>query len=255
MQTINKFSNEVTSELNYYVYRLIDPRNGLTFYVGKGKNNRAFDHINGVLKDNGGNSYLELDENLDSLKVQIIKEIQNSGLEVMLIIHRWGMDKKTAFEVEATLIDAYSNLCNLVKGHHTEYGVCNALELQNRLAIKEYQDSPQNPRYIIIKTSITTVDNVKGKTFNERLYNATRHCWKISLVNAKKCPYILAVIDGIVREVFEVENWILVEDSDGRYEFNGHIAKEEIRQLFKGFKIPSKYRKRGQASPILYSKS
>jgi len=34
---INAFPPEVIKELNYYVYRLIDPRNGETFYVGKGK--------------------------------------------------------------------------------------------------------------------------------------------------------------------------------------------------------------------------
>ncbi|WP_250481199.1 hypothetical protein [Caballeronia sp. GAOx1] len=27
------------------MYRLIDPRNGETFYVGKGKENRVFQHI------------------------------------------------------------------------------------------------------------------------------------------------------------------------------------------------------------------
>ena len=33
---INKFSKEVSDKLQYYVYRLVDPRTGLTFYVGKG---------------------------------------------------------------------------------------------------------------------------------------------------------------------------------------------------------------------------
>ena len=32
----NQFSDEVSKKLGYYVYRLIDPRNGDTFYVGKG---------------------------------------------------------------------------------------------------------------------------------------------------------------------------------------------------------------------------
>ncbi len=41
MEQISKFSPEVAKELKYYVYRLIDPRNGQTFYVGKGKNNRV----------------------------------------------------------------------------------------------------------------------------------------------------------------------------------------------------------------------
>ena len=33
------FTPEVQERLGYYVYRLIDPRNGETFYVGKGKGN------------------------------------------------------------------------------------------------------------------------------------------------------------------------------------------------------------------------
>ena len=33
MEELNKFSPEVCAELKYYVYRLIDPRNGNTFYV------------------------------------------------------------------------------------------------------------------------------------------------------------------------------------------------------------------------------
>ena len=43
------FPNEVIKELGYYVYRLIDPRNGETFYVGKGKDNRVFQHIAGEI--------------------------------------------------------------------------------------------------------------------------------------------------------------------------------------------------------------
>ena len=42
---IEKFSPEVCKELKFYVYRLLDPRNGETFYIGKGKDNRVFQHI------------------------------------------------------------------------------------------------------------------------------------------------------------------------------------------------------------------
>ena len=41
------FPSDVAQKLKTYVYRLIDPRNGETFYVGKGKGNRVFAHIRG----------------------------------------------------------------------------------------------------------------------------------------------------------------------------------------------------------------
>lgn len=44
-----RFSEEVSNRLGNYVYRLIDPRNEETFYVGKGKGNRVFNHAEGAL--------------------------------------------------------------------------------------------------------------------------------------------------------------------------------------------------------------
>jgi hypothetical protein len=40
------FSAYACEKLGSYVYRLLDPRTGKTFYIGKGVNNRVFDHIN-----------------------------------------------------------------------------------------------------------------------------------------------------------------------------------------------------------------
>jgi hypothetical protein len=39
------FPSEVRRRLGWYVYRLIDPRNGETFYVAKGQGNRVFAHV------------------------------------------------------------------------------------------------------------------------------------------------------------------------------------------------------------------
>lgn len=95
------FPADVERKLKTYVYRLIDPRNGETFYVGKGQGNRVFSHIRAEQNLDGD----ELDN-----KVRRIREIRLAGFEVAHVIHRHGMDERTALEVEAALIDAYPGL-------------------------------------------------------------------------------------------------------------------------------------------------
>ena len=45
------FPHEVRTKLGWYVYRLIDPRTGFTFYVGKGRGDRVFHHAKGLLDE------------------------------------------------------------------------------------------------------------------------------------------------------------------------------------------------------------
>lgn len=94
------FSETVAARLRHYVYRLIDPRNGITFYVGRGQGNRVFAHAAGQEKPTGA-------EDSEVLKLKTIRTIKNAGFEVQHVIHRHGMDGDTAKEVEAALIDAY----------------------------------------------------------------------------------------------------------------------------------------------------
>ncbi len=92
----DSFSANVASKLKTYVYRLIDPRNGETFYVGKGQGNRVFSHIRAEHNLEG--------DDLDN-RIKRIREIRLADFEVAHVIHRHGMDGKTALEVEAALID------------------------------------------------------------------------------------------------------------------------------------------------------
>jgi hypothetical protein len=94
---IEAFSPDVSRKLGWYVYRLIDPRNGETFYVGKGKGNRVFSHIHAAAGLEG--------DDVDN-KIRRIRQIQLGGFEVAHVVHRHGMDERTAFEVEAALMDA-----------------------------------------------------------------------------------------------------------------------------------------------------
>ena len=96
MDCVNKFSEEVCQELKYYVYRLVDPINGQTFYIGKGKNNRVFAHVNCALKNFDGENYISEEDDEDSLKLKRIREIKSAGLDVIHIIQKFGLTEDQA---------------------------------------------------------------------------------------------------------------------------------------------------------------
>lgn len=238
----DSFPENVARQLKTYVYRLIDPRNGETFYVGKGKGNRVFTHIRA--EDN-----LEGDD-LDN-KVKRIREIRLAGFEVAHVIHRHGMDDKTAFEVEAALIDAYPGLTNIVGGAGgTDYGVMHAKEI-----IRRYSAEPAVFRHRALLISV-------NRTATETsLYGATRYAWKISKSKAKQAEVILATVRGLIVGAFLADDWLEAtaanfpgrDDRPGRLGFVGREAPADISKLYVGKRVPDQYRKRGAANPIKYT--
>lgn len=233
------FTTDAINEIGNYVYRLIDPRDFQTFYVGRGVGNRVFQHAKEELK------HFEENEDALSMKLEQIREIRLAGKEVICVIHRYGLTKEQAMEVESALIDCYPGLTNLVSGYGSDRGVITADDLQNTLERPVYEE-PEDLDYIIIKTTRNAINN------NGNLYEATRRAWRANLERAKKVKIVLSVIGGIVREVYEVSEWYRSPESENRIEFYGKPAKDEIANLFRGKMIPEYYRKKGMSSPFLY---
>ena len=239
---IESFPADVARKLKTYVYRLIDPRNGETFYVGKGKSNRVFAHIR-------AEQNLEGDE-LDN-KLKRIREIRVAGFEVAHVIHRHGMDDKTAVEVEAALIDAYPGLTNIVSGAgSTDCGTMHAKEIISRYCAKEAVFR-HKALLISINRSVATAS----------LYEATRYAWKVSKSKAKKAKVVLATVRGLIVGAFVAHDWLEAtaanfpghEDAPGRLGFVGKEAPVEISNLYVGKRVPDEYRKPGAANPIKYT--
>ncbi len=107
---IYNFSDISSKNLGYYVYRLIDPRDNKTFYIGKGCKNRLFNHINDKLEFENNVDIEDKKEDETSNQMQNIRDIRKEGLDVNFVIMRYGMSEKEAIEVEAALIDAYADL-------------------------------------------------------------------------------------------------------------------------------------------------
>lgn len=236
------FSPEIARKLKTYVYRLIDPRNGETFYIGKGQANRVFSHIR-------GEETLEGDE-LDN-KLKRIREIRLAGFEVAHVIHRHGMDSKTAFEVESALIDAYPGLTNIADGAGgIDYGVMHAKEIVRRYLAEPAVFKHKVLLIIVNKTAIQT-----------SLYESTRYAWKVSKSKAKQAEVILAVVQGLIVGAFIADDWLEAtganfpgrEDRPGRFGFVGREASADIKEQYVNKRVPDKYRKPGAANPIKYT--
>ena len=238
------FPPGVAKELGYYVYRLVDPRTGQTFYVGKGKGNRVFQHANAIDPANWKDRDEDDDESLDAIgaKVKTILEIKNEGLDVIAIIHRHGMDEKEALEVEAALIDAYPGLTNIQNGHGSADRGCMSVEQILRDA-KAKEAVFGNRKLLIIKIR-TSVILAAGS-----VYEAVRASWKIDEAKAKGLP-VLAVENGIIRGVFSAK-WHL-SGNGPRKEFDGKPIEETWARDLVGRRIPEAYRGKAEANPIRY---
>ena len=234
------FKSEVAVQLRTYVYRLIDPRNGETFYVGMGKGDRIFAHIR-----------QKVDEDDPSNKVQRIRDINLAGFEVAHVIHRHGMDDKTALEVEAALIDAYPGLTNIAGGlNSSDRGAMHALEINRRYGAEPADFHGHKVMLISVNRS----------AFDQSLYEATRYAWKVSLGKANQAEVILPTVVGLIRGAFVAPRWMEAQSENfpgreprpGRYGFVAEEADERVRALYVGKRVPDEYRKRGSSNPIRY---
>jgi hypothetical protein len=240
LDRMKSFPVEVQEEMKSYVYRLIDPRNGETFYVGKGKNNRVFDHAQGVVEADAKNE-----------KMTRINEIRLAGFDVSHVIHRHGMEEKTALEVEAALIDAFPGLTNTQGGFGSdERGIMHADEI---IALYAAQEADIQHKVCFICINKTALEG--------SLYEVTRYAWRLDPKRAERAECILSVYKGIIKDVFIAEQWLpaVTENFpghnpvEGRYGFVGGSAPDSIKQQYIGKRIPEKYSKKGASNPIKYS--
>lgn len=94
---ITEFPSGVIEHLGWYVYRLIDPRDGSTFYVGKGKGNRVFAHMRGEVAATD-------DDELLSNKLKQIREIRLIAVTLLIVaptnrLHAQSHDESSGLSI------------------------------------------------------------------------------------------------------------------------------------------------------------
>ena len=231
---------------------LIDPTDNKPFYIGKGLENRVFNHLSCALTD--------LDTT--NAKYDKIREINNSGRTVGHIIVRHGLTEFEAFQIEASLIDAFIYcglfLSNKVGGHNSiEKGLMTSEEIV-RLYNAEKLDKIDNDCILININK--KYQRGKGE---DSIYNATKETWTIRKDKLPNLKYVLSEYRGLVVEVFEVKKWYDKErgftskakrhgQTKIGYGFDGEVAPDEIRSKYINKSI-AHTKKRGAASAIRYN--
>lgn len=251
------FDEKSRQELKYYVYMLLDPTRNKPFYVGKGIDNRVFNHLACALTD----------IDTSNAKYDKIREITQSGQTVKHIIVRHGLSESEAFQIEASLIDTLTYcglfLSNIVGGHNSiEKGLMTSEEI-----VRLYNAQPlsgMSSDCILININRT----YKRGNGTNPIYQATKETWLISEWRLPHIKYVLSEFRGLIVEVFEVKNWypkqrlknktidkeknIKIQIEVTGYGFDGDIAPDDIRNRYIN-KSVAHLKKRGAAQVIRYN--
>lgn len=243
---LRSFKPGMAEKLGHYVYLYVDPRDGKVFYIGKGKGERCLDH---------------LFEDDDQPKVKRIREIFAAGLEPRIEMLAHGLrTEQEAYNIEAAAIGllGLENLTNRVVGKDSlRFGRKRLSELEGYYAAK--------PVKITDPVILIRVNQLyRHGMSTPELYEITRGVWKLDFERASAMKYVLAVYEGVVREVYEVDKWqhaqiggfltrtdIVPEDAKGRIEFVGKVAHEVIRQKYLLGDVTA-YTKVSLQAPCLY---
>jgi len=241
------FDVKTKEQLKSYVYLLIDPATDEPFYVGKGKDDRVFNHIN-----------QEINEDTDNLKYQ---EIQRIGSEnVKHIIVRHGLSDSAAFAVEASLIDTFRFIPsfnkftrgNIQGGYNSiEKGLMSSNEIIS-LYNAEILDSIDDD-CIIININGT----YKRGAITDSIYTATKETWKMADWRPALYQYVISEYRGLIREVFMVKNWYTKKRPDkygklyNGFGFDGVVAEAAVRNKYVNKSIKG-VKPRGYGYPVVY---
>lgn len=250
MSELSQFSKPTIDKLKYYVYTYSDPDTKKTFYVGKGKGNRVFNHLNA---DNKSEISKKINEILKKGKKPLI-ELLVHGIE----------DENTALKIEAAVIDilGIENLTNKQRGYNSSlYGKLDIDTVNARYNCIELKEEDITENIIMLKVNKFYYNGITP----EKLYDITRGEWTVNIDKARNIKYALSVYEGIIVEVYNIVEWFPAYttfnqrhikqkfdvNSKKRYEFIGNIAEENIRKKYINKSVAHLFKNGGQ-NPIKY---
>lgn len=186
-----RFSRNTIEGMKYYVYGLRYPKTKKYFYIGKGKGNRVFSHINQKVK-----------RGIKDPKYDIISNLRDQGGPEIDII-RHGLNEYEALLLESALIDAFdvSQITNKVRGiDANRYGLMSPKNVEANFKGKEFK--------LKIPAVCFKINRAWRKNMTKKeLYESIRGTWYLSLKRAKNAKYGIGLCFGIIRGIYEIKDW------------------------------------------------
>ena len=233
---------KVADELGWYVYALYPPRSTVPIYVGKGSDARVLEH------------FAEAISNIrDTRKLKALRDLFERQEQPTIRILRRRIDsEKTAYEIEAALIDALEPEGNRVLGRGAdERGIKDLRVLVDQHSAVPLSETDIVHRMLMIKVDRRWHEEGLSRDFDpDRLYTITRRAWKVNVARAAghlACP----VADGIIREVYTVDGWHPDLEEGGRFEFTGRPSTWQEHRRYVDRSVRDLFR-RGNQSPVTY---
>lgn len=224
---MQEFSFKSIEKLKYYVYALIDPRKKRSklhdriFYVGKGKDNRCFQHAMAA------KSWRKA-AGEPNPKLKTIRQIHRKTGQpppVHIVCH--GLDEASAHRIEAILIKLLGT--NDVHGHNAEDYWLTTKELDG-----EYNEpirQSQLPGKFFIVSLNGFGDDPAGPWIPEsHLKDRTLGIWTILEEKAKEIDFVAGVFQGRIVCVFKVRK---KKDGSAQYTRWKHKRSKNGRRIFK----------------------
>ena len=201
-----RFSRKTIEGMKYYVYGFRYPGTKNYFYIGKGKGNRVFSHINQSVKRGIADPKFEV---IESLRV-------TGGPEIDIIRH--GLTEYQALLLESSLIDVLGvdQITNKVRGiDANKYGLMSPKNVEANFKGKEFK--------LKISAVCFKINRAWRKNMSkDELYNKTRGTWNLSLKRAQRAEYGIGLCHGVIRSIYKINGWETdYQRSPVRHRFHG----------------------------------
>ena len=107
---------------------------------------------------------------------------------------------------------------------------------EHRGHVNQLGESDFDEPGILIKISNVNLSEMSA----QELYDRVRGNWRVGLTRARNAKLAFGVCGGRIVEVYRIDRWLPAgqdeasESGDGRYQFVGRLASDELRERYKG---------------------